>query len=71
MQLDTGCPISVWTKADYHSIFNSPVRMKLKTYTGEVITPGGTTTEKVSINNNTKYYTLVIVKNGTYPLLGR
>ena len=76
MELDTGCPISVMTKADYHSIFKkapvtSPVRMKLKTYTGEVITPIGTSTEKVSINNNTKYLTLVIVKNGAHPLLGR
>lgn len=76
MELDTGSAISIMTIMDYKNIFQKeptllPTPVNLRTYTGEIIRPLGTTQVNVDIDNQQKLLQLYILKKGSNPIFGR
>ena len=76
MELDTGAAISVMTLGDFRRIFRkdpllTPTKIKLKTYTNEVITPLGQVQVSVETNGQTASLPLLILEKGSNPIFGR
>ena len=73
MEVDTGAAVSILPYREYERSFNhlalKPSRVKLKTYSGERITPKGELTMDAKIKG--RIYPLIVVDSPGPPLLGR
>ncbi|GFO22205.1 polyprotein [Plakobranchus ocellatus] len=76
MELDTGSAVSVMTIDDYKEMFGKlpimePSKLRLRTYTNELIQPLGTLLVKVDVNEQEKTLPPLILNKGGNPILGR
>lgn len=75
MEVDSGAGVSVLPESIYFKKFSysklNKTPILLKTYNGQVIRPEGEIDVKVTFNSKSKSCKLIIVKNGSRPLLGR
>ena len=74
MELDTGAKVSVISKKDYDQYFGSKLHKsnkRLKTYSGEKISPLGVAHVHVRYENQTELVDLYVVESGGPPLFGR
>lgn len=75
MELDSGAGISVIPEAIYLSDFQNckikDTQLRLKTYDGNIITPVGEIFVKAQYGDISARCRLIIIKNGSTPLLGR
>ncbi|GFR97949.1 hypothetical protein ElyMa_002758400 [Elysia marginata] len=76
MELDTGSALSLMTIKDYKEIFVyrpslASTRVKLKTYTGEIIHPLGKTVVHITTPTQNTKQDLHILEKGSNPIFGR
>lgn len=75
MEVDSGAGVSVLPESIYFKKFNycklNNTSILLKTYNGQIIRPIGEINVTITFNNKIKNCTLIVVKNGSRPLLGR
>lgn len=75
MELDTGSEYNVISENTYYSFFSEyvlkPVKVLLKSYNGEKIQPIGKCEVDVKYNEMQKQLSMLVIKNGGPPLLGR
>ena len=75
-QLDTGAALTVMTEKDFHAATDGtvplqPCQKQLQTYTGESVPVAGECDISVGYRGQQRQPTLIVVKGGGPPLLGR
>ena len=75
MEVDTGAAVSVMSQSSYERIRgDQPLResgLKLKTYTGEIVTPRGVATVDVAYQDQQRQLPITVVEGNVPNLLGR